>query len=785
MRDGVWILIISMQEAIFVRDLAVVLLVATAAGWILQRAGLSAVVGYLLAGIAIGPFSPAAKLISDPNHIQLLAQIGLIFLMFSIGLGLSLARLQRMGLSVALAVVISSILLFNLSRLFGFAMGWDKFQILFLAGTIMISSSSIIIKVLDELNIMHQRAGQLALGMTVLEDIVAVVVLTFFVSMIKMGGKQSPIWNTLGEVAAFVIFAGVIAMLLVPRILKILGREASAAPRVVAVAGLVLLSAVWVLQAGYSMALGAFMLGLVVAGTRYKDELENAFEALHMIFGAVFFVAVGMMFDFRLLAQVWWLVIMVTALALVGRPLACACGLIATGHSSRNALKAGLALTPIGEFAFILMQVGKDSKVLPEQFYALGIGVSLTTAVLGPLLMRRSDTICSWVETREPRRFREIIEFYHSRLEALQVRSNASVLWRLSSKRLIHIAMHLLLASALVIFSRPVYEAVLASIGKGWLLPAGFGFIFWAIFGLLLIGPIIAVWRNLEALAMILAEGAAPGGSELLRNILQRVLTAISAIVLFGWFLLLVPQGRWVFWILAIVAVILVVYAPLFWRRLMILHSRFEVEIRQKVKAASTLGATSGLPASVLERPQEWDLQIDEVILPFRTEHSGRSIAELGIRKRFGCSIMSIDRQGFLIVNPTAEERLFSGDKLLLLGNAEQLAPAEQFLREPGGNRRTGEFETIAMEAVKVSEKSSSAGKSLAELNLVGRFGVQVCAIERDGKRIPVPSSTEHLLGKDRLLLLGAHQSIQTIREHLGSFLDESVERRDPDSPRW
>jgi CPA2 family monovalent cation:H+ antiporter-2 len=211
-----------------------------------------------------------------------------------------------------------------------------------------------------------------------------------------------------------------------------------------------------------------------------------------------------------------------------------------------------------------------------------------------------------------------------------------------------------------------------------------------------------------------------------------------------------------------------VIYAPVFWRRLLALHSKFEVEVRQKVKAASTLGATSGLPAAMIERPQEWELQIDEIVLPFRTEHAGRRIAELAIRKKFGCSIMSIDRQGFLIANPTADERLFSGDKLLLLGSAEQLAPAEQFLRGSGGAKQASEFETITMEAVEVPEGSASTGKTLAELNLIGRFGIQVCAIERSGKRIPVPSSTEQLLGKDKLLLLGAHENIQSMRQQLG-----------------
>ncbi|HVK58274.1 MAG TPA: cation:proton antiporter, partial [Candidatus Kapabacteria bacterium] len=214
-----------MQEIIFLRDLATALLAAAIFAWILQRLGFSAVVGYLLAGVAIGPYSPVVQLISDLNHINILAQIGLVFLMFGIGLGLSFARLQRMGLSIFFAVIISSIFLFNLCRIFGVTMGWNSFQTFFLAGTLMISSSAIIIKILDELNITHQRAGQLALGMTVLEDIVAVVMLTLFLSMLKVGtgGTASgdpSFWSTLGALGAFVVFLLVIAMLAIPRILN-------------------------------------------------------------------------------------------------------------------------------------------------------------------------------------------------------------------------------------------------------------------------------------------------------------------------------------------------------------------------------------------------------------------------------------------------------------------------------------------------------------------------------------------------------------------------------------
>jgi CPA2 family monovalent cation:H+ antiporter-2 len=762
---GCWLAVMgTMQEVIFVRDLAVVLLVAAASGWLLQRVGLSAVVGYLLAGMAIGPFSPAIQLVSNLDHIHLLAQMGLVFLMFAIGLGLSLARLQRMGISIVAAVAISSLLLFNLCRLFGAAMGWNGFQTLFLAGTLMISSSAIIIRVLDELNITHQRAGQLAMGITVLEDIVAVVMLTLFLSTIKVGGGTASFWGTLGLLGTFVVLLVVVSVLAVPRVLKLLSRDSGPELRITAVAGLVLLTATWAVQAGYSMAMGAFVLGVVVAGTRYKDEVERAFEAVHNIFGAVFFVAVGMMFDFRILAQVWWLVALVTVLTLMARPFACSFGLVAVGHSTRNALKAGLALTPIGEFAFVMIQVGKSSNVLPETFYALAIGVSLATAVIGPLLTRRSEAICAWVEAHEPRPLRETIAFYHRWLAELQDRSRASLLWRLSSKRLLHVAFHLFFVSALLLASRPIYAFLARHLSEDFLFTDGLPVLFWTLLGVVVMGPLIAIWRNMEALAMIVAEGVTQRASrsDVLRPLLQKALQGFTAVILLAWLLLLVPFGKWVFWALCAAAAVVLLWLPFFWRRLVLLHSRFEVEFREKMKAASTPGSSSGLPVSVLERPQEWQLQLDEVMLPLQTEHSGRRIADLGIRSRLGCSIVAIDRQGSLIANPSAQERLYAGDKLLLLGSEEQLGQAEEFLRGgPGQGADAIGFDDIAMENVEVPATARGVGKPLKDLQLVERFGIQVCGIQRGAERILVPSSTETIQPGDRLLVLGAHERIR------------------------
>jgi CPA2 family monovalent cation:H+ antiporter-2 len=373
------------------------------------------------------------------------------------------------------------------------------------------------------------------------------------------------------------------------------------------------------------------------------------------------------------------------------------------------------------------------------------------------------------VEAREPKRFREIVAFYHQWLAELHGRSNASLLWQLCSKRILYTAMQLFFVSAALLFSKPLLGLLVKLLGRDPQASGGLAFLFWIALGIVLLAPIIAIWRNTEALVMIIADGATrhSSKSELLRPPLQAALKAVGGIVLLAWFLLMIPFGLWIFWAFCLVAGVVLFFAPVFWRRLVSLHSRLELDFREKMRAASVVSSTSGLPVSVLERPQEWDLQIDEVTLPFRTEHAGRCIADLGIRQRLGCSIMAIDRQGTLLTNPTATEKLFANDKLLLLGTAEQLAAAEQFLRGSGSSAGLNEFDDITMETLEVAEQNPDLGKSLAELDLVGRFGVQICGIQRGSQRILVPSSAEQLLAGDKLLLLGTHEKIQNFRTHL------------------
>src|SRR5512135_1653909 len=205
----------------FIQDLAVVIVVAGAVGWICQRLHLSVVVGYLAAGMLVGPYTPPFSLVSNFSRIETLSQVGLIFLMFSIGMRLSLRRLRRLGFSLVLATLIEANLVYNLSRLVGLLLGWNEVERLFLAGMLMISSSAVISKVLLETGMTHDKTGQYAMGVVVIEDMVAVVMLTLLSSFVQFGQTGAArLGETLGLLGAFVVLAGIGGLLIVPWLLR-------------------------------------------------------------------------------------------------------------------------------------------------------------------------------------------------------------------------------------------------------------------------------------------------------------------------------------------------------------------------------------------------------------------------------------------------------------------------------------------------------------------------------------------------------------------------------------
>lgn len=756
----------------FIRDLAVVIAVAGAVGWLCQRIGLSLVVGYLIAGAIVGPYTPPFQFVADVDRVQMLSQLGLVFLIFSIGLNLSFQRLRRLGLGIVLAAATGAILVIYGSRVLGAAIGWSQTESLFVAGMLVSSSSAIISKVLQELNAAHQRAGQLALGVTVLEDVVAVVMLTILSTLVQFGGEGSPrLAETIGVMSAFVAALLLVALLLVPRLLQVLTRSSTPEVRTLLVIGLMLGLAWLAARAGYSLALGAFLLGVVVASTPQKPEIERMFEGLRDLFGAVFFVAMGMLVDFRVLLGAWPLVLALTAFALFFRPFATSVGLTLAGNAPRDSLRAGLALTPLGEFGFIAAQLGVTTGAIPAAFYPMAVGASLLTTLISPSMMRRSDTISARIESSFPAFLRGGIAVYHDWVKRIGARQQRSLLWRLIGRRLAQTIVQVLFVSALLLFAKPVYERLKAAVGDDWLFPNGLTIVFWSTFGLLLLAPLVAIWRNFQALAMILAESAT-GGSPAHRSWqpwLENALKAIGSILVVLWLLVLSPFGLSLLWASAAVLGILLLLSLLLRRRLIHWHSRLEIELQTQLAAAMAQGGPSALAQQLHERQDDWQLQAEEFVVPDLAACAGQKIGALALRKRFGCSIASIDRQGFMISNPSADMALYPHDRLLLLGTADQINTAARELGASSTNPVAHEIEELGLECVHVPADSPKAGQTLAQLDPIRHVGVQVAGIQRDGKRTLTPGGTDRIERGDDLLVLGPPRQIREFREWLGT----------------
>lgn len=757
-----------MQGIDFIKDLAVVMLVAGFVGWACLRAGLSVVVGFLVAGMVIGPYTPPFSLVTDTERIETLAQVGLVFLMFGIGLRLSLRKLRRLGVSLVVATAVTALIVYNLSRLGSPLLGYTGASAVFFGAMLIVSSSAIIGKVLQETGLTHEKAGQMAMGITVLEDVVAVISLALLNSVVLLGGMgNARVGETLGSLGAFVALAGVVGLLAVPWLLRRLGDTASEELQTLVVAGLMLGLALTAQKAGYSLAMGAFILGSIVAETPQRAQIDRMLEGARDMFSAVFFVSIGMQIDVRQLGASWLLVLGASALALVARPLAGTAAMLLTGVKLRDATRVGLMITPIGEFSFIIAQLGVSSGVVPSNFGAVAVGLSLVTAVAAPVLTRRSDDISEWVARHQPHWLERWLGHYARLLERFQQIKQRSLLWQLSRKRVIQITLECLLVTGLFVFSDQVFGLVRDYLPVNSRYPSGAQVIFWVVLVLVALAPLVAIWRNISALALLYAQVSTQGHANAARlaPIVETGLKVTAAILGLLWLNAIVPMsgpGRW----LPLVALVVVVLALLgLRRRLVYWHSMLEVELQERLTAGDQ--KFTGTSAPWMTPHADWDLALTDCVLPDLADSRGRTLGELALRTRFGCTVAGVERQGVMVGNPTGDMILYPRDKVLLLGTDEQVAAGKEFLQKASGLPVTSNFDEVCMEAIEVPPGSSLHDRSLAELALGRAFGLQVAGINRAGRRILNPRGEEKLYTGDNVLVLGSPDQIAAFKATL------------------
>jgi len=754
----------------FIRDFTVVLIVAALVGWGCHRLRIPVVFGYLVAGIAIGPGLPEWGFVRDLGRIQTFSQVGLVFVMFAVGLRLRLRKVRRMGFGIFGAVLGGALLIYYLSRLVGTSFGLIGMQTTFFAAMIMISSSTIVSKILQEVGMTHERAGQIAMGVTVLEGIVGVLALTLLNSYMQFGGGfvRAPLGEIFGQFTAFVILAGIGGLLLVPWLLRRMTTLIGEELKTVSMVGLLFTLAILARYAGYSLALGAFLLGAIVAETPHRNQVERKFEGLRDVFSALFFVAIGMQIEVRALVDYAGTIVGVSLFTLVVRMGGSAIGLVLVGTPLKDAWRAGLSVTPIGEFSLIIAQIGVNALFVPSYFFPLAVGVCLATTLMAPWLTRSSGPIAEGIVRSVPGWLNDWVVHYHGWIGRVQAQEKRNLLWQLSKKRVVQVSVGVLLVSGLLVFSERILEAYTSWLGRDFLAPDGLTIVFWVLLGLVALAPLVAIWRNLSAMALLYAQVATHGmpNKARVRPLLETALKTVGGAAIFVWLSSLLPSGGAGRWLVAVSAAAALLALLVLRRKLIYWHSELEVELREMLASGDT--APTDAHSAWLRPHLGWNLNLGECTLPDLADCQGKRIAELDLRARIGCTLVGIERQGFIIALPGPDAVLYPGDKVLLLGTSEQVAAGKAFLATVAELPTPfSEFDDIRMELLTVPTESRAAELSLLQLSPASVHRVHIAGIQRAGVRILTPGADEVVKAGDELLALGSPDNLRDFKAWL------------------
>ena len=383
-----------MHSIDFIQDLAVIMLIAGLVTILFHRLKQPVVLGYIVAGVIIGPHTPPFVLIRDEDTIRTLSELGVVFLLFSLGLEFSLRKLARVGMTALVAAVTEIAVMLGIGWALGRWFGWSNMDSIFLGAILSISSTTIIVKALSELKLKNERFAQLIFGILIVEDILAIALIALLSALATTGPVDTPeVFATLGKLSLFMVVALVLGILIVPRLLAYVARFDSSEMLLITVLGLCFGFCLLVVKLDYSIALGAFVIGAVMAESRQLKLIEQLIEPLRDMFSAIFFVSIGLLLDPAVLLRYAGPIALITVCVVLGKVIACAAGSYIAGNDGRTSMKVGMGLAQIGEFSFIIASLGLTLKVTSDFLYPIAVAVSAITTLLTPYLIRLSDPL--------------------------------------------------------------------------------------------------------------------------------------------------------------------------------------------------------------------------------------------------------------------------------------------------------------------------------------------------------------------------------------------------------
>lgn len=673
------------MHGVFLQDLAMVMIVAAAAAIIFRRFGQPVVLGYILAGLVIGPHTPMIPLsVQDHHTVELLAELGVILLMFGLGLHFSLRQLASVGATAFIAATMEIALMLAIGYGIGRMFGWSAMDSIFLGAILSISSTTIIVKALEELGLVKARFAELIFGILIVEDILAIAMIALLSGLATSGSLEATeVALTLGQITLFLAAVLVVGLLAVPPLVRSIDRRCGAEILLIATLGLCFGVSLLAWEMGYSVALGAFLIGAVIAETREHLKIENMVAPVRDMFSAVFFVAVGMLIEPPMLIEYALPIAVITAAVVIGKVVTCALGTFLAGHGPRTSAKVGMGLAQIGEFSFIIASLGLTLEVTSDFIYPITVMVSAITTLLTPYLIRSASPAVDRLGRVMPPFVVNYIELYSGWLAQLRRSGGRSGEVRRLMRRLsLQVGLNLLLAAVL-------FAAAAIAVGHAeawwpdlprWIGgPEAVGWLAAMVFSL----PLLVVsLRKVRAIASIAAEAsvshrAAGEQTQAVRAVIAGTIHVV------GWTVVLLHIGGMTLVVtptwpaLAIAAAAAAAVAVWYRRSFERIYSKGQIALRE------VLSQPPEPPPAPTPRPLPTvlqDAELETVAIAPDSPAAEKPLRDLQLRQRTGASAVGIQRDAASLPNPGPDEVLRPGDQVLLMGSRTQLDDAKQLL---------------------------------------------------------------------------------------------------------
>lgn len=729
-------------------DLTIILVVAAIVSIIFKMMKQPVVLGYLLAGFLVGPNFPMVPVVVDAGGIKIWAEIGVLFLLFGLGLEFSFKKLFKIGGVAAVTAMFGIVFTMSLGYLAGTWMGWQSIDSLFFGGILAIASTTIIIRAFEELNVKNQRFASVVLGVLVIEDLAAVVLMVILttVSISRSFEGVEMIYSIL-KLLFFLIIWFVAGIFFLPSLLQSIKKYLSEETLLIVAIGLCFTMVYFAGMAGFSPALGAFIMGSILAETSKAEKIEHLLKPVKNLFGAIFFVSVGMLIDPETIRDYWQPILTGVLILLFGKPFFIICGALVTGQPMRVAVQSGMSLSQIGEFSFIIATLGITLNVTSNFLYPVAVAVSVITTFTTPFMIKLSIPLYSLLEKKLPQKIQTKLNRYS--VGSQQV--NEVSAWR----KLIRFYI-----TNVVIFSVIIFSII--TLTDKFLFPLMIEGSFER--HAVIFVTLIVLTPFLWALAFRRAAGnlyAAIWVKPIYRGPLLALLFGRIFLVIFfiGYFFYRSYSGY-----ASVVGVALSLLLIYFFRkRIRLFYDKLELRFMTNLKDRE--GEVDGSKFAALA---PWDSHITPLDTGSCKKIAGKKLKDLKLRENYGINIAVIKRGDNFINVPGREEVIYPYDILYVIGTDEQI---QKFKNEiiPADVQEEKEENPhqVSLHSLLLSAENNFVNKSIRDSGIRERTKGLVVGVERNGEKILNPESDFILMENDIVWIAGDDIRLKVLAKEL------------------